>query len=258
MNQNLEINNTVQNRDFQSIDEINKFNWGALYFGWIWGIFNGAFIKTLIPWVIILVASLIPVVNFFVPFAAIGVMVYFGLKGNEWAWAGKGWKNPVHFNDVQKKWACAAGIMLVLNIILTVVCLFAFINSMKALNSYVPEDYQTESYITTINRNSDLQYAKDSKTLTNNLMNSLKPLNSKVQKYEIYNSNTIAVKTANKQTGQYQITELYTFNKDGSICNLEKKNCSVVKYQIEGNKITPERKTYYDGDGKTAVVIVKK
>ena len=130
--------------------------------------------------------------------------------------------------------------------------------SLKAMNNYVPEDYTTENYIHAINYDIELKYSPDSKTLTGNLFKSLKTFNSKTQSYDLYNANTISVKTYDKATGKTSISELYTFNKNGSECSIEKKNCYIVKYRAEGGKIVAERKTYFDGNGQTKIVIMQK
>ena len=256
----MEQNFATKNTDsaFQNIREIQKFNWGALFFWWIWGAFNGAFKQTFIPWIILVVIYFIPVINICALFAGIGIMVYFGLNGNKWAWESKHWNSIEHFNSVQKKWAIATAIFGAITIMLVIGIIYGTIMSLKAMNSYISEDYKTESYITTINYDSELKYSPDSKTLTGNLYKSLKTLNSKTQSYDLYNENTISVKTYNKATGKTSISELYTFNKNGSECSIEKKNCYIVKYGVQGNKMVAERKTYFDGKGQTEVVIMQK
>lgn len=74
---------------------VKKFNWGAFLFSFIWGLFNKTYITLLI-----LLLGIIPVVN-------IGVLIWFGIKGNEWAWRNKRWNSVEHFNKVQKNWAIA-------------------------------------------------------------------------------------------------------------------------------------------------------
>jgi len=75
----------------------NKFNWGAFWFTWIWGIANGVWISLL---------CLIPAVSF--------VMLFIlGFKGNEWAWeVQKKSKSPEEFDRSQHAWAKAGWIFL--------------------------------------------------------------------------------------------------------------------------------------------------
>jgi hypothetical protein len=67
--------------------------------------------------VISLVISFIPVVCYLNIF----VSIWFGIKGNEWAWQNKKWDSLEHFHKVQKTWATVGLILFLLNIALSVV-----------------------------------------------------------------------------------------------------------------------------------------
>lgn len=69
--------------------EIQKWNWGAFFLNWIWGIGNQVWIAFL---------SFLPVVGWIMPFVL-------GAKGSEWAWRNKEWESVEHFQRVQRKWA---------------------------------------------------------------------------------------------------------------------------------------------------------
>ncbi|MBN1349962.1 DUF2628 domain-containing protein [candidate division KSB1 bacterium] len=73
----------------QTPPEIKKWNWGAFFLNFLWGIFNKTYIALL---------CLVPIAN-------IVVVFMLGVKGNEWAWKNKEWKSIEHFKKVQKKWA---------------------------------------------------------------------------------------------------------------------------------------------------------
>ena len=75
--------------DFEIPAEIkNKFNWGAFFLGWLWGLFNKSYITLLqIP------IAFIPIIG---PIINIGLAVWFGKKGNEWALKNK------HFNSLDE------------------------------------------------------------------------------------------------------------------------------------------------------------
>ena len=77
----------------------NKFNWGAFLLSWIWGIGN----KTWITFVIF-PACFIPLVGGLV---VLGLQIWFGIKGNEWAWQNKKFESIEQFHSNQKKWAIA-------------------------------------------------------------------------------------------------------------------------------------------------------
>jgi len=71
---------------------LKKWNWGAFWLPWIWGIGNGTYIALL---------AMIPIVNIFMAF-------YLGRKGYELAWKNKSWSSVEELNRVQKKWGKAA------------------------------------------------------------------------------------------------------------------------------------------------------
>ena len=76
--------------------EIRGWNWGAFFLNWIWGIGNSTYIALLM---------FIPVVNI--------VMIFvLGMKGNEWAWRNRLWRDIDHFKATQRKWAIA-GVLIV-------------------------------------------------------------------------------------------------------------------------------------------------
>jgi len=78
-------------------EEIKGWSWGAFLWGWIWGLSNRTYIALL---------TLVPVVNWVVPFIL-------GYKGNEWAWRNKEWVSIEEFKQVQRKWAKWGVILLV-------------------------------------------------------------------------------------------------------------------------------------------------
>lgn len=100
---------------------LQKFNWGAFWGTWIWGVANKCYFTLWSILIFLLIALLLmqtsPIV---ITLGQLPVMIVFGILGNKWAWQHKSWKNVNHFNDVQKKWAlwCSiiGGIGLFLNI----------------------------------------------------------------------------------------------------------------------------------------------
>ena len=101
----------------------NHFNWGAFLLTWIWGIGNNTFL-TLIIFVCILFKNH-PVICSIV---SIALGIWFGIKGNEWAWRNKKFASIEAFHNYQKKWVKAffiifVGIPLVLIILGTIVTL---------------------------------------------------------------------------------------------------------------------------------------
>lgn len=69
--------------------ELKKWNWGAFFLTWIWGIGTDSWNA---------VWAVIPFFGFFWSFVC-------GAKGNEWAWNAKTYRSAWHFNKLQQKWA---------------------------------------------------------------------------------------------------------------------------------------------------------
>ena len=92
-------NTSGQGKDAIVPPEAQRWNWGAFFLTWIWGLGNQVYIALL---------ALIPLVGL--------VMIFvLGAKGNEWAWRNKRWDSVEHFVRVQKKWAAwGVGIFLVI------------------------------------------------------------------------------------------------------------------------------------------------
>ena len=102
-----------QNTNSEIPKELKKWNWGAFFLNWIWGIGNKTYISFLV---------LIPIFNFVFVFIL-------GAKGNEWAWKNKKWDNVDHFKSVQKKWAFWGILFFSINIVLLFIVLFYLFSS---------------------------------------------------------------------------------------------------------------------------------
>jgi len=68
---------------------VKKWNWGAFWMSWIWGLRNKTYIALL---------SLIPVVNIVMAFVL-------GANGSGWAWKNKKWDSAEQFTRVQGLWS---------------------------------------------------------------------------------------------------------------------------------------------------------
>lgn len=77
--------------------QLKRWNWGAFFLNWIWGLGNRTYIALLM---------FVPVVNVIMPFVL-------GAKGNEWAWNNKNWKNEEHFRSVQRNWSVAGALVFI-------------------------------------------------------------------------------------------------------------------------------------------------
>ena len=125
-------NNSVQMENVEVPDSVvNHFNWGAFLLTWIWGIGNKSYIT--LWYFVALLFSIIPMVGSFIPF---GVGIWFGVKGNEWAWKNKHFESVEKFHEYQKKWAIWGVISFVLAIIL-----------MGLMLSFVSVIFSTSSFL---------------------------------------------------------------------------------------------------------------
>jgi len=81
--------------------EIKGWNWGAFFFGWLWGVSNGV-------WISLLSA---------IPFVGIIMVIVLCVKGNEWAWRHKKWDSIEHFKSTQRNWGIAGAVIFVVGLI---------------------------------------------------------------------------------------------------------------------------------------------
>ncbi len=100
--------------------ELDRWNWGAFFLNWIWGIGNSTLIALL---------ALIPGINFI-------MMIVLGLRGSRWAWRNRYWRDAEHFRKTQRRWAIA-GLAIWIIVIGGVAGLFA---------SIVPMMKRSEAY----------------------------------------------------------------------------------------------------------------
>lgn len=131
---NLE-NNSGQGPDTPVLDIVSKkFNWGACFLTWIWGLGNKSYITLLV-----FLVCMIPFVGII---AYLGCQIWFGIKGNEWAWQSKRWNSIEHFHEVQKKWATVGTTLFIIGTIVSILfyanffmILFSSTNSLDTKNS---------------------------------------------------------------------------------------------------------------------------
>lgn len=87
---------------------LNKWNWGAFYFGWLWGVCNGVY------WPLII---LIPYLG---QIAALVICFILGANGSRYAWE-KFSGTAAEFDAKQESWANAAGICFIITIIIGII-----------------------------------------------------------------------------------------------------------------------------------------
>ena len=118
------VNNSGQGKDSVVPAEVKGYSWGAFTLSWIWGIFNNSWFTMFAFLGAIL--SLIPFIGWLIPWA---LCIWFGFRGNEWAWQNKKWESVEHFHKVQRIWAIVGlalfGIGIVLSVLLFAVGILA-------------------------------------------------------------------------------------------------------------------------------------
>jgi hypothetical protein len=110
-------NTSGQGKAVEIPAEIRGWNWGAFFLTWIWGIGNNTYRAF---WVFF------PIVNFF-------MLIFLGIKGNEWAWRHKKWQSVEHFKAVQKKWSIAGLIFFIAMIVLVALIAFGLFSGINKL-----------------------------------------------------------------------------------------------------------------------------
>ena len=150
---NQEVNTSGQGKNALIPREVKRFNWGAFFFTWIWGLVNKSYLT--------LISLALWAISFVVPFIfgfgaglsgnetayavgtgfgfifgiissliGLGLRIWFGIKGNDWAWQNKHWQSTEHFNDVQKIWATVGTVLFIVYIGLI---LLGFLGAITAL-----------------------------------------------------------------------------------------------------------------------------
>ena len=119
-------NNSGQGENIAVPENVSdKFNWGAFLLTWIWGLGNKTYITLLILLTIVL--AFIPLMNLVAGIAQLALSIWFGIKGNEWAWKNKKFASVEAFHEYQKKWAIAGTILAVLVILFVILITFIVI-----------------------------------------------------------------------------------------------------------------------------------
>lgn len=112
--------------------EVDKWNWGAFYFGWLWGIFNKVYISLIQLVVNILAFGLsligLGIIAPFFSLASLGISIWLGVKGSRMAWDNGAYRNLENFRSVRHGWNMAAGIVFGVCIFVIIISLLLFID----------------------------------------------------------------------------------------------------------------------------------
>lgn len=96
-------------------DELRgKWNWGAFFLSWIWGLNHKAYLTLLV-----FAAGAVGAITHEAVgnLAVLGLCIWFGMAGNEWAWKSGRFQTIEHFRQVQKAWAIWGLVIAVLGFV---------------------------------------------------------------------------------------------------------------------------------------------
>lgn len=117
--------------------EIDGWNWGAFFFGWIWGVFNKVYVA--------LIQLVCNVVVFFVKgsglltaaavfqLASLGIAIWLGVKGSRLAWNQNAYDSFEHFKRVRHGWNVAALITFCVLVVVFILSLILFMDIISRL-----------------------------------------------------------------------------------------------------------------------------
>ncbi len=91
----------------------NRFNWGAFFLNWIWGIGNKVYFA--------LFALLFAFIPFLGGIVCLGFSIWLGFVGNKLAWQNKQWESLEEFERIQKIWTNVGLILFFTCIILSII-----------------------------------------------------------------------------------------------------------------------------------------
>lgn len=112
--------------------EVDKWNWGAFFFGWIWGVFNKVYLS-LIQLVLNILASGLTMIGLgiiapFFSLGSLGIGIWLGVKGSRLAWDNGAYRNLEHFRTVRHGWNVAAAIVFGVSVFFLIISLLLFID----------------------------------------------------------------------------------------------------------------------------------
>ena len=100
--------------------DLNKWNWGAFAFGWLWGVGNQCYLSLL---------QLIPI-----PFLSLVMSILLGIFGNRWAYNSGENKDLASFMATQKTWNRAGVVSVIISVAAVVLFIIFFVSIMSQLS----------------------------------------------------------------------------------------------------------------------------
>ena len=130
-------NSSRKDTTSQVEEELSKWNWGAFFFGWLWGIFNKVYIA-LVQLVVVVFTIVLNVMGLktiapLFSLISLGLSIWLGMKGSRMAWENRNYRNLEHFREVRHNWNVAAAITAGVLLFLFVMSLLLFIDIIAQL-----------------------------------------------------------------------------------------------------------------------------
>ena len=145
MDENI-VNNSGQGKGIDIPAEVKRFNWGAFFFQWVWGLFNKSYLTLIslglsvllfvIGFLLVIFAGasgkqeivgltfiLMFFLNVISTIVSLALSIWFGIKGNDWAWQNKKWESVQYFHHVQRIWAIVGTVLVFLGIPLIILAM---------------------------------------------------------------------------------------------------------------------------------------
>lgn len=84
--------------------ELQGWNWGGFFLGWIWSIAHSAWLGFVLCFFLGIIGNIVQ-----------------GIKGNEWAWQNRRWESIEQFKATQRVWAIWGLVIFIASIVLVIV-----------------------------------------------------------------------------------------------------------------------------------------
>lgn len=240
--------------DMVIIRELKRFNWGAFCLNWIWGACNGVFDKFIVCFVLWLLFMILIVFNMSLAELAfagfVAAAIYSGMKANLWVYEAKKVTDFQKFIKVQKNWAKAAVIVLII-IVLFVIASIVYV-SYIVLSVFSPSgrgELMLKPLIKTLVKQETYSTLKTGSDVAAFL---LSVQNEDSKNFVPYGAT--GIKYEKKSAKGKNRAIVFTFYKEEK-CSVEEKNCYVYYYEsLNGEELQPKSKAYYGDDGKIKIV----
>ncbi len=242
--------------DMAIIRELKRFNWGAFCLNWIWGACNGVFDKFIVCfvlWLLLMILIVFYINMYLVMLAFAGFVtaaIYCGMNGNLWAYEAKKVTDFQKFIKVQKNWAKAAAIVLII-IVLFVIASIVYVSYIVS-SVFSPSgrgELMLKPLIKTLVKQEKYSTLKTGSDVAAFLLSAQ---NEDSKNFVPYGATGIKYEK-NSAKGR-NMAIVFTFYKEEK-CSIEEKNCYVYYYEsLNGQELQPKSKAYYGDDGKIKIV----